>query len=122
MTEPARGVDLDALAEVHVAAPDAESAQRIAEELVSERSAACVQVLGPMASIYTWKDQVHRSNEYLLLIKTTRAAFERVAEVVRRHHRYDVPEILAVPVLEVNEEYRQWVLRHSRGKGDAAGP
>ena len=104
-----------ALIEGHVSAPDAESARRIAEELVGQGYAACVQVLGPMASVYRWEGEVHRSTEYLLLLKTTDEAFPSVVETVRRHHRYDVPEVIAVPVVNALAEYGQWVADHSVG-------
>lgn len=109
---------LPALVEVHVSAPDAESAQRIAADLVARQLAACVQVLGPMASVYTWKGEVHRNNEYLLLAKTTADAFSKVAEVVRSQHRYDIPEVIAVPITHALAEYGEWVRRHSDGIDD----
>ena len=71
------------LVEVHITVPDSESGQRIASDLVARQLAACVQILGPMASVYTWKGEVHQNQEWLLLAKTTEDAFPRVVEVVR---------------------------------------
>lgn len=107
-----------ALVEVHVSVPDAESGRRIAEDLVARQLAACVQVLGPMASIYTWKGEVHRAQEWLLLAKSTEDAFEEVVRAVRSHHRYDVPEVVAVPVTHALGDYAEWVRRHSDGIDD----
>lgn len=106
------------LVEAHISVPDTDSAQRIAGDLVARQLAACVQVLGPMASVYAWKGEVHRSQEWLLLIKTTAEAFPRVAEAVRRQHRYDVPEIIAVPISHALAEYGDWVRTHSDGIDD----
>lgn len=107
-----------ALVEVHVSAPDQESAKRIASDLVARQLAACVQVLGPMASVYTWQGEVHQSQEWLLLAKSTDQAFSELARVVRTHHRYDVPEIIAVPISRAGEDYAAWVRKHSDGIDD----
>ncbi len=103
------------LVEARVAVPDAESARRIADDLVARQLAACVQVLGPMMSVYSWQDEVHRTEEWLLLAKTTAAAFPRLAEVVAAQHRYDVPEVLAVPVAQALPAYASWVRKGSVG-------
>lgn len=108
-----------ALVEVHVTVPDPESAHRIASDLVARQLAACVQILGPMTSLYTWKGEVHQSQEWLLLAKSTADAFASLAEVVRTHHRYDVPEIIAVPVTHAESDYADWVRKNSDGIDDA---
>lgn len=109
---------LPALVEAHISMPDTESAQRVADDLVARQLAACVQVLGPIASVYTWQGEVHRAQEWLLLVKTTAEAFPRVAEAVRHQHRYDVPEIVAVPISHALSDYGQWVRSHSDGIDD----
>ncbi len=117
MTAP--DLEQPALVEAHVSVPDADSAQRIASDLVARQLAACVQVLGPMASVYSWKGEVHQAQEWLLLVKTTADAFPRVAEVVAQQHRYDVPEVVAVPVTHALAEYATWVRNNSDGIDDA---
>ncbi|MGO0577392.1 divalent-cation tolerance protein CutA [Ornithinimicrobium panacihumi] len=112
------------LIEARISTPDGETARRIAETLVGGSDAACVQILGPMASVYQWKGELHRSNEYLLLVKTIEGAFPRVVDVVREHHRYDIPEVIAVPVNYGLAEYVDWVVAHSggeRAEGEGAG-
>lgn len=106
------------LVEMRVTVPDAESARRIGMDLVARQLAACVQILGPTASIYTWKGEVHEAQEWLMLVKTTDEAFPRVAELVRADHRYDIPEIIAVPVTHALGDYADWVRRHSDGIDD----
>ena len=106
------------LVEARVAVPDAESAQRIADHLVTRQLAACVQVLGPMTSFYTWEDRVHRNEEWLLLAKTTAAAFPDLARAVVDQHRYDVPEVVAVPVSQALSTYASWVRRGCDGLED----
>ena len=105
------------LVEARVAVPDPETARRIADDLVSRRLAACVQVLGPMLSVYTWEGEVHRAEEWLLLAKTTQAAYPLVEEAVLALHGYDVPEVIAVPVTEALGPYADWVRRGAGGDG-----
>lgn len=107
-----------ALVEVHLSAPDADAAKRIAGDLVARQLAACVQILGPMASVYSWKGEVHQSQEWLLLVKSTETAFPRLVEVVTQLHAYDVPEVVAVPIRHALADYADWVRQHSDGIDD----
>ena len=120
---PASGddrVDVEpALVEAHISVSDTDAAQRIATDLVARQLAACVQVLGPMTSVYTWQNEVHRNQEWLLLAKTTADAFPAVARAVREMHSYDVPEVVAVPITQALGEYATWVRQHSDGIDDA---
>jgi periplasmic divalent cation tolerance protein len=84
-------------------------ADQIAAELVSRRLAACVQVSGPVVSTFRWQGNVETAEEYLCVIKTSRAKFEAVRDVVRELHPYEVPEIIATPIIEGNEAYLQWI-------------
>ncbi|MFK5582766.1 divalent-cation tolerance protein CutA [Serinicoccus sp. LYQ131] len=113
---------LPALVEARISVPDPDAAKRIADDLVARQLAACVQVLGPMVSVYTWRGEVHRNEEWLLLVKTTESAFPRVVEVVRAIHAYDVPEVVAVPVLHSTDGYADWVRENSRGLTDRDVP
>ncbi len=86
-----------------------EEAEAIAGELVAQRLAACAQIVGPITSTYRWQGQVERAEEWLLLIKTTGAMYERVEEEIRRLHAYEVPEIIALPIERGSEAYLGWV-------------
>ena len=92
-----------------MSATDAETAHAMAKDIVGANLAACVQCLGPMASVYSWKGEVHQATEWLLLIKTTADLFQGVSELVTERHRYDVPEIMAVPVSHALSSYSAWV-------------
>ncbi|ANS79881.1 Periplasmic divalent cation tolerance protein CutA [Serinicoccus hydrothermalis] len=107
------------LIEVRISVPTKESAKNIAEELVGRRLAGCVQVLGPMTSVYSWRQQVHESQEWLLLAKTTERHFEDLLEATRSMHGYEVPEVLAVPVNYALGEYVDWITDHLQGRDDA---
>jgi periplasmic divalent cation tolerance protein len=87
-----------------------EEAGRIAETLVGERLAACVQILPELQSIYRWQGEVARESEILLLAKTTRAKFDELERKVREIHSYDTPEIVAIPVAAISGPYLSWLL------------
>lgn len=97
------------LIEVRVSTPDADTAQSLATTLVDRNLAACVQILGPITSVYSWKGEVHQALEWLMLAKTTAERFDDISELVAAQHPYDVPEVLAVTVRHVLDEYGAWV-------------
>ncbi|WP_345207579.1 divalent-cation tolerance protein CutA [Fodinibacter luteus] len=107
--------------EVHVTAPDAATAARLARLLVDERLAACVQVVPGVRSTYRWEGAVETAEEHLLLVKSTAALFEAVRQRVRAEHPYDTPEVLAVPVVAVDASYAGWLDASVRPAGDDAG-
>jgi len=94
---------------VTTTAPDRKTADAIAKKLVEARSAACVQIVGPMTSIYTWEEAIETSEEWLLLVKAPAAAYERIEALIRQAHPYQVPEIAAVPVSRGSSAYLSWI-------------
>jgi len=89
--------------------PDGETATEIAEVLVAERLAACVNRLPRLTSVYLWQGKVARDTESLLLIKTTRARFEALRWRLSELHPYELPEIIAIPVTLGLPAYLEWV-------------
>ena len=94
--------------------PDRESAQRVADALIESRAAACVNILAQCTSVYRWQGKVETTNEVPLLIKTSRQAYSRLEAVIRAHHPYELPEIIAVPVSAGLPDYLQWVSQESQ--------
>lgn len=86
-----------------------EDAQRIGEHLVEARLAACVQVVGPIASIYRWQGKVEREREWQCLVKTEAARYDEVEAAIRAVHPYDEPEIVATPIVAGSRGYLDWV-------------
>lgn len=86
-----------------------QEAQQIAQTLVEERLAACVQILGPITSTYRWQDAIETSEEWLCLIKTRQELYAQVEAAICRVHPYEVPEILAIPVIAGSEDYLAWL-------------
>ncbi|PPT06508.1 Periplasmic divalent cation tolerance protein cutA [Geitlerinema sp. FC II] len=93
---------------VLVTASSADEAKAIAKTLVEERLAACVS-LTPVRSIYTWQGNIEEDEEWQLVIKTDLMQFDRLASRVCQLHRYDVPEIIAVPIVNGSAAYLDWI-------------
>jgi periplasmic divalent cation tolerance protein len=89
--------------------PDETIAGRIAEALVEERLAACVNLLPGITSIYRWDGQIQRDSEVLLLIKTGVGRVAALTDRLRALHPYEIPEIIAVPITEGLPDYLSWV-------------
>lgn len=86
------------------------AAQGIARELVERRLAACVQVMGPIQSTYRWHGEVETEREWMCVVKTDKRCLSHVMDAVREAHPYDLPEIIAMPVVQGSREYFAWVL------------
>ena len=95
--------------QVTVAAASREEAERITGSAVEQRLAACGQVIGPVASTYRWEGTVERAEEWLCLLKTTRARFPELQRHVLRTHSYRVPEITATTITAGVTEYLDWI-------------
>ena len=107
---------------VLITAPDREVGEKLARSLVEAKLAACVSLLPGVTSIYRWEGEIERSEETLLVIKTTA---DRVTDLTRcavELHPYDVPEVIALPVDGGHKPYLDWVADEStaRSIGDAA--
>ena len=89
--------------------PDSESAFNVARALVRRRLAACVNVLGPATSFYRWEGREEQAAETPVLIKSTRERYAELEREIRACHPYDLPEIIAFPVVQGFENYLGWV-------------
>lgn len=95
---------------VLVTCESAKEARRVARALIERRLAACVNILGtPVQSIYHWKGKVESAKESLLFIKTSRQRFESLQDAVQELHSYEVPEIIALPVVKGSRDYLAWI-------------
>lgn len=90
-------------------------AERISKALVEARLAACVSLIPGVHSCYRWQGAVETSDEVLMLIKTSRELFAELKLAIEKMHPYEVPEILALPVVEGAENYLNWMAANLRG-------
>jgi periplasmic divalent cation tolerance protein len=87
----------------------AEEAASIARALVERRLAACVNIVPGVRSVYRWKGAVEEAGEWLLIVKSSQALFERLEEELRKMHSYETPEIVALPVVAGSASYLEWL-------------
>jgi len=105
--------------QVFVTFPGAADAERAARMLVDRRLAACVQVIGPIASTYRWQGRVETAREWLCLAKTDEQRWPGLVAAVEADHPYDTPEVVALPITGGSARYLAWL--DSSLAGDDAG-
>jgi periplasmic divalent cation tolerance protein len=96
---------------VFITAGSAEEAERIASALLEARQVACVNTVGGVDSRFWWEGRLDRAAEVLLIAKTCRELWPNVLETVRQHHSYEVFEAIALPILESNPDYLNWIMQ-----------
>jgi periplasmic divalent cation tolerance protein len=97
-----------------------EEAEKLARILIEERLAACVNVIPRIRSYYRWKGAIESAEECLLVVKSSRELFSSIGAVLEKEHSYEVPEVLALPVVEGATNYLNWLLANLRS-GPGAG-
>ena len=90
--------------------PDRAAAERLAESLIAQRLAACVNILSPCRSVYRWKNAVQHDEEHPMLVKTTAERYPALEQAIRAGHPYELPEIIAVPIERGLSAYLDWVI------------
>jgi periplasmic divalent cation tolerance protein len=93
----------------YITAPNEAEAANIARALVEDRLAACANIVKSVRSIYAWKGAIEDDAEVLMIVKTQKSLFQKLSEKVKALHSYDVPEIIALPIIDGSEEYLQWL-------------
>jgi periplasmic divalent cation tolerance protein len=86
-----------------------EDAEKIAQTLVQKKLAACVQVIGTISSTYRWKGKVEKAHEWLCLIKSEKSLYEELERTIKEAHPYEIPEIIALPIVAGSREYLGWL-------------
>ena len=94
---------------VCVTAKDRAQARRMVEALLKERLIACANIIPGVQSFFWWRKKIDRAREVLIVIKTKRSAFKKIVDRVRALHSYQVPEVIALPVIGGNYDYLKWI-------------
>ena len=89
--------------------PNSDEANRLAQKIVEQKLAACVQILPKMTSVYFWEGKVQTEPEHLLIIKTLEEKFDELSSFIKADHSYDVPEIVAIDAEKVSAGYLKWM-------------
>lgn len=94
---------------VFVTASSREEAERIAKALLEDKLIACANIIGSVHSIFWWQDEIDTAQEYLIIMKTRNDLFERVCERVKALHSYQIPEVIATPIVNGLKQYIKWL-------------
>lgn len=94
---------------VLVTAKDSKQAQKIAEKLVSQKLIACANIVKGIQSIFWWEGKVDRAQEALLILKSKKSLLKKIIKAVKSVHSYQVPEVIALPIIGGNEDYLKWI-------------
>jgi periplasmic divalent cation tolerance protein len=86
-----------------------QEAEKITQHLLEARLIACANIVGPVQSHFHWSGKTEKAEEYLILMKSRRDLFAKLSEAVKALHSYEVPEILALPVIEGSKAYLDWL-------------
>jgi len=101
---------------VLITAPDIETAERLARALVTRKIAACVNLSPGLVSVYSWEEALQEDEEVLLMVKTREGLFEnQLIPVIHELHPYDLPEIIALPIIGGSQEYLDWIQEETSG-------
>jgi len=86
-----------------------EEAQRISSMLLNRKKAACVNIVPKVSSLFWWQDKLDSAQESLLIVKTKTSLLNEIVTLVREIHSYDIPEIIALPIVGGNQDYLDWI-------------
>ncbi|MDP8212290.1 MAG: divalent-cation tolerance protein CutA [Candidatus Zapsychrus exili] len=94
---------------VFVTTKDRKEAKKISDLLIEKKLVACVNIVDKISSIFWWEGKVSKEDEALLIMKTKEDCFQEIVEEVKAQHSYDVPEIIAIPIINGNKDYLDWI-------------
>jgi periplasmic divalent cation tolerance protein len=86
-----------------------EEAHKIAEVLLNQRKAACVNIVPNVSSLFWWQEKIETAHENLLIVKTKAGQLGEIIKLVKELHSYDIPEIVALPIIGGNQDYLEWI-------------
>ncbi|XP_062216639.1 protein CutA 1, chloroplastic-like [Phragmites australis] len=100
---------------VYVTVPNREAGKKLSQSIISEKLAACVNIVPGIESVYWWEGKVQTDAEELLIIKTRESLLDALTTHVKANHEYDVPEVIALPITGGNTKYLEWIKNNTRG-------
>ena len=100
---------------IYVTAKDSKQAKNIAQKIIQEKRAACVNIVPNVQSVYRWNGKVETSKEVLMIIKSQKSNFSKIADLVTQNHSYELPEIIAVPIVDGSKKYLKWIKESLEG-------
>ena len=101
---------------VFITVDSPENAQKLADKLLTERQAACVNIIPGVESHYWWQGKIEKADELMLVVKSRAALLDDLIKLVKENHPYNVPEIIALPIIGGNEDYLKWIEKETMVK------
>ena len=98
---------------IYCTVPDKRVAQEISKHLVKHRLAACVSAIDKVESVFSWDGEICEEKEVLMMIKTRRTNYGKIKLVIEDMHSYNIPEIIALPVVDCSEDYLKWLVKET---------
>lgn len=95
--------------QVHTTVAKKSDAEKIAKTLVDKKLAACVQIIGPITSVYKWKGKTEMAKEWICTAKTKANFYKKIEKAIKEIHTYELPEIIAIPIVNGSGKYLEWV-------------
>ncbi len=99
---------------IHCTVPDKRIAKDIAKCILKYKMAGCVSAIERVESLFSWDGEIEKEKEVLLTIKTLRCNFDKIKTLITELHPYNVPEIIALPIVECSKEYLQWLVHETK--------
>ena len=94
---------------VFITAKDLSEAKRISQKLLEEKLIACVNIVEGVKSFFWWQGKIDNAQEVLLILKSQESLFKKIVKTVKSVHSYEVPEVIALPIVEGNPDYLRWI-------------
>ena len=94
---------------IYCTVPSKQDAKSIAKILLTQRLAACINIIDKVQSVFSWHDEICEEKELLMIIKTKALLFDRVKQAIKLIHPYNIPEIIALPIENADREYLEWI-------------
>jgi len=105
---------------VLITTPTQTQAEDLTQRLLKQKLAACVNLL-PVTSHYWWKQKIEKTEETLMIVKTRRRLIKQIVKLVQKHHSYEVPEIIALPIIQGYPKYLAWITETTKPAGKKNG-
>jgi periplasmic divalent cation tolerance protein len=101
---------------IFITAGNKTEANQIAKVLIQEKLAACVNMIDPVESVFKWQNKMSQEKEILMMVKSINRNMDKIITMVKQNHSYDVPEIIAMPIISGSKEYLSWLREESSGR------
>lgn len=99
---------------IYCTVPSKAEGKKIAKALIQDNLVACVNIIDKIESVFSWDGELCEEKEALMMIKTKKALFDKINALIKDLHSYNVPEVIALPIIEADETYLKWIAHETR--------